>query len=103
MVNIVRAGSSYLSRDIIGVHVVMFYRFVNSITHVCVMPVAFVWRRFFWLVYFFLIKNIAKQECACVSHTQSCVKSFLEIKPVYNTILYFNITVNILGSDSNVY
>lgn len=42
MVNIVRAGSSYLSRDIIGVHVVMFYRFVNSITHVCVMPVAFV-------------------------------------------------------------
>lgn len=103
MVNIVRAGSSYLSRDIIGVHVVMFYRFVNSITHVCVMPVAFVWRRFFWLVYFFLIKNIAKRECACVSHTQSCVKSFLEIKPVYNTILYFNITVNILGSDSNVY
>lgn len=103
MVNIVRAGSSYLSRDIIGVHVVMFYRFVNSITHVCVMHVAFVWRRFFWLVYFFLIKNIAKRECACVSHTQSCVKSFLEIKPVYNTILYFNITVNILGSDSNVY
>lgn len=42
MVNIVRAGSSYLSRDIIGVHVVIFYRFVNSITHVCVMPVAFV-------------------------------------------------------------
>lgn len=42
MVNIVCVGSSYLLCDIIGVYVVMFYCFVNSIIYVCVMFVVFV-------------------------------------------------------------
>lgn len=74
MVNIVLTGSCYLSPDIMGVHVVMFYRFVNSITHVCVMPVAFVFCfvLVFWFFlwgggsfgwfYFFLIKILLNEN-----------------------------------------